>query len=163
MERFYKLTVNDQHTFDISQDEVASLDVTGNCRHHLIHNHQSLKAEVLHGNFQERTYEIELNGNRYKVKISDALDQLISEMGLSAVASKAVNEVKAPMPGIILDVMVEAGQQVEEGDYLLVLEAMKMENTLTAPRSGTIKTLHIEKGNTVDKNQLLLEMEELAE
>lgn len=163
MERSYKLTVNDQHTFNISQAEVASLDVTGNCSYHLIHNHRSLKAEVLHGNFQERTYEIELNGNRYKVKISDALDQLISEMGLSAVASKAVNEVKAPMPGIILDVMVEAGQQVEEGDYLLVLEAMKMENTLTAPRSGTIKTLHIEKGNTVDKNQLLLEMEELAE
>lgn len=160
MERSFKLTVNDQHTFDISQAEVESLDVSGNCRYHLIHNHQSLKAEVLHGDFQNRNYEIELNGNRYKVKISDALDQLISEMGLSAVTSLAVNELKAPMPGIILDLMVEESQQVEQGDALLVLEAMKMENTLTAPRSGTIKSLHIEKGSTVDKNQLLLEMEE---
>lgn len=160
MENSFKVTVNNQHNFTISKQEVKELNVTGNCRFHALKNHQSLSGEVLHGDFDQRTYEIEINANRYQVKISDALDQLISDMGLSAVASKEINDLKAPMPGMILELMVEEGQEVAQGDNLLVLEAMKMENTLTAPRDGIIKSLHIEKGQTVDKNQLLLEMGE---
>lgn len=160
MENSFKVSVNDQYSFTLSKEEVAELDVTGNCRFHVLKDHQSLSGEVLHGNFEKRTYEIELNANRYQVKISDALDQLISQMGLSAVASKEINELKAPMPGMILELMVEEGQRIEQGDNLLVLEAMKMENTLTAPRDGVIKTLSIEKGDTVEKNQLLLEMDQ---
>jgi len=54
---------------------------------------------------------------------------------------------------------VEQGAEVKEGDYLVVLEAMKMENTLTAPRDGVVKSISVIKGETVDKNQLLIEME----
>lgn len=158
MENSFKVTVNDQHNFSISRSQVKALDVAGNCRFHVIKNHQSLSGEIISGDFDQRIYEIEINANRYKVKISDALDQLINEMGLSDLASKESNELKAPMPGMILDLMVEVGQEVSQGDSLLVLEAMKMENTLTAPRDGMIKSLHIEKGQTVEKNQLLIEM-----
>ena len=63
------------------------------------------------------------------------------------------------MPGLILEVNVEKGSQVKEGDFLLVLEAMKMENTITAPREGVVKSIQINKGETVEKNQLLIEME----
>ena len=70
-----------------------------------------------------------------------------------------INDIKAPMPGLILEVNVEEGAEVQEGDYLLVLEAMKMENTLTAPRDGVVKSVSIKKGETVEKNQLLIEME----
>ena len=70
-----------------------------------------------------------------------------------------VNDIKAPMPGLILEVNVKEGDEVKEGDYLLVLEAMKMENALTAPRDAVIKSISVEKGQTVEKNQLLIEME----
>ncbi|NJX17348.1 biotin/lipoyl-containing protein, partial [Tamlana crocina] len=95
----------------------------------------------------------------YRVKISNELDLLIDEMGLSLAAAQVVNDIKAPMPGLILDVLVEEGQKVKEGDYLLVLEAMKMENTLTAPRDGVVKSVSVKKGETVDKSQLLIEMD----
>ena len=67
-------------------------------------------------------------------------------MGLSLTAGNLINDIKAPMPGLILDVQVKEGDEVEEGDYLLVLEAMKMENTLTAPRGGKVKTVRSKKG-----------------
>jgi biotin carboxyl carrier protein len=80
-------------------------------------------------------------------------------MGLSLAASKVINDVKAPMPGMILDIMVSEGQEVKEGDNLLVLEAMKMENTILAPRDAVIKSISIAKGKTVTKNEVLIEME----
>jgi biotin carboxyl carrier protein len=80
-------------------------------------------------------------------------------MGLSLGNAQMVNDIKAPMPGLILEVNVKEGDEVKEGDYLLVLEAMKMENALTAPRDAVIKSISVEKGQTVEKNQLLIEME----
>ena len=80
-------------------------------------------------------------------------------MGLTLAAAQVINDSKAPMPGLILDVQVKEGDEVKEGDYLLVLEAMKMENTLTAPRDGVVKSITVSKGQTVDKNRLLIEME----
>lgn len=100
-----------------------------------------------------------VNSNGYEVKIFDELDILISEMGLSLGSAQVENDVKAPMPGLILDVNVSEGDEVKEGDYLLVLEAMKMENALTAPIDGKVKTISVSKGDKVDKNQLLIEME----
>jgi len=63
------------------------------------------------------------------------------------------------MPGIILEVNISAGDEVKKGDFICVLEAMKMENTLTAPRDGVIKSVNITKGETVDKGKLLIELE----
>ncbi|HBC04060.1 MAG TPA: acetyl-CoA carboxylase biotin carboxyl carrier protein subunit, partial [Aequorivita sp.] len=60
---------------------------------------------------------------------------------------------------IILEVNVSEGDEVKKGDFLCVLEAMKMENTLTAPRDGIIKSVNIAKGETVDKGKLLIELE----
>ena len=80
-------------------------------------------------------------------------------MGISVGANKVVNEVKAPMPGLILEVCVAVGQEVTENEPLLILEAMKMENTLVSPRSGKIKSIAVEKSNAVEKGQLLIEFE----
>ena len=74
-------------------------------------------------------------------------------------ASKQVNAIKAPMPGLILSIHVEVGQEVQENDSLLILEAMKMENNFNSPRAGKIKSILVEKGQAVDKGQLLIEFE----
>jgi biotin carboxyl carrier protein len=69
---------------------------------------------------------------------------------------RKVKEVKAPMPGMVLRVEVVPGQEVQEGDPLLVLEAMKMENNLKSPASGTIKSVHVEAGKAVEKGAVLV-------
>ncbi len=63
------------------------------------------------------------------------------------------------MPGLILEISVSEGQEVKEGDALLVLEAMKMENVLTAPKDGVIQAITVKKGDAVEKKQLLIEMQ----
>jgi biotin carboxyl carrier protein len=80
-------------------------------------------------------------------------------MGLSIASNQAADDVKAPMPGLVLDILVEAGQTIQKGDSLLILEAMKMENVLKATGDGTVKSVIVEKGNAVDKNQVLIELE----
>ncbi len=63
------------------------------------------------------------------------------------------------MPGLILDINVKVGQEVQENDALLILEAMKMENIITSPRNGIIKSVSVKNGDAVEKNHLLIEFE----
>jgi biotin carboxyl carrier protein len=80
-------------------------------------------------------------------------------MGYRLGSAQAENTVKAPMPGIILEVRVSTGDAVKKGDTLLILEAMKMENAILSPMDGVVKKILSEKGETVDKNKLLIELE----
>ena len=73
--------------------------------------------------------------------------------------TQKVTDVKAPMPGLVLGVSVEIGQEVQKGDGLLILEAMKMENVIKSVGEGIVKAIHIEQGKAVEKGQLLIEME----
>ncbi|WP_037321349.1 acetyl-CoA carboxylase biotin carboxyl carrier protein subunit [Salegentibacter sp. Hel_I_6] len=161
MEKKYKVKVNDSFEFEFTQDQITALDTQkiSENNFHLLQNNRSFKAEVSSENFLQRQYDIKINSNTYKVTISNELDLLIEEMGLSLGTAQMINDIKAPMPGLILEVNVEEGSEVKEGDYLLVLEAMKMENTLTAPRDGIVKSVSVKQGQTVEKNQLLIEME----
>ena len=161
MDKKYKVVVNDEMNFSFDREQINSLDVQLNTKDsvHILKQNRSFKASLEQKDFLKKTYSVRINSNVYEVKISNELDLLIEEMGLSLAVDSLINDIKAPMPGLILDVQVKEGDEVEEGDYLLVLEAMKMENTLTAPRTGKVKSVKIEKGETVDKNQLLIEME----
>lgn len=80
-------------------------------------------------------------------------------MGIERGRTKVVNAIKAPMPGLILEISVCVGQVVKENDPLLILEAMKMENSFLSPRDGIIKSIAVSIGNAVDKGQLLIEFE----
>ena len=161
MEKRYKVKVNDSFEFEFTKDQITDLDSQeiSDKNYHLLQENRSFKAEVVAENFLQRQYDIKINSNTYKVAISNELDLLIEEMGLSLGTAQMINDIKAPMPGLILEVNVEEGSEVKEGDYLLVLEAMKMENTLTAPRDGVVKAISVKNGQTVEKNQLLIEME----
>ena len=161
MDKKYKVIVNGDMQFSFDRKQIDSLDVqsTSEDSVHILKENRSFKAALEKKDFLKKTYSVKINSNTYEVKISNELDLLIEEMGLSLAAANLVNDIKAPMPGLILDVQVKEGEEVKEGDYLLVLEAMKMENTLTAPRDGKVKAIKVKKGETVDKNQLLIEME----
>lgn len=161
MKKDFKVKVNEEFEFKLTSEEVQNLDIipTGDHSYHFIYHHQSIEVCVTHQDRDQRHIELEISGNKYRIRIETSLDQLVEEMGMSAGTAISVNEVKAPMPGVIIDLMIEEGQEVKQGDSLLVLEAMKMENTIVAPRDGVVKKLGIETGQTVEKNQLLLELD----
>ena len=161
MEEKYKVTVDGSMEFEFTRQQVEALDLqkTSEGMAHVLKDHRSYKTQLQNLNFLSRSYIVRVDSRPFEVKISNELDLLIEEMGLSLAAAQVINDIKAPMPGLILDVQVKEGDEVKEGDYLLVLEAMKMENTLTAPRDGVVKSVTVQKGQTVDKNQLLIEME----
>ncbi|MBD3724860.1 MAG: acetyl-CoA carboxylase biotin carboxyl carrier protein subunit [Flavobacteriaceae bacterium] len=157
----YKVKVNENFNFEITNTSAQNLDavsVTKN-KFHILHSGQSVFAEIVSTNFTSKKYTVKINNTLYEVSIANALDQLIKEMGFEVGASKQVNAIKAPMPGLILEVSVSEGQEVQENDPLLILEAMKMENSIVSPRSGKIKSVSAIKGAAVEKGQLLIEFE----
>jgi biotin carboxyl carrier protein len=157
----YQVKVNNTFDFKIDTEDVLNLDSlkVSDLKFHILQNNTSYKTEIIKADFNQKSYSVKVNNNTYNVTIFNELDALIKEMGFEIGATKKINEIKAPMPGLILSVDVKIGQEVKEDDSLLVLEAMKMENVLTSPRDGIIKYISINKGETVNKNQLLIEFE----
>ena len=161
MSHSFKVKVNESYDFTYSQEEINNLDLIrkSNSQYHILQNKQSFTASVLANDFNSKSYTVMVNGNTYEVSISNEIDQLITKLGLEASSSKKANDVKAPMPGLIVSVDITPGQEVKESDGILVLEAMKMENTLTAPKDGIVKSISVKTGDKVEKNALLIEME----
>jgi biotin carboxyl carrier protein len=126
---------------------------------HILQNHKSYNIEVIHADYNLKRFSIKVNNNIYDLNLQNELDLLLDKMGMSATAEERMDNVKAPMPGLVLDILVETGQSVNKGDNLLILEAMKMENIIKASGNGIVKSIHIKKKDAVEKNQLLLEME----
>ena len=157
----FHLQVNGQHEFDLQPDQVKDLDLIpdGEGRYHVLLEGRSYHAELESVDSPNRQYTFRINGSKYTVHIADQYERLIQQLGLSVGGSHKQNTVKAPMPGLVLNVLVEPGQVVQKGDALLILEAMKMENVLKAVNDGVVKTVQAIKGSTVDKGALLLEME----
>ena len=156
-----KVSVNGINEFEFSQAEISkfdSIEISKNV-FHILENQRSFSAEIAEANFNSKTYGVKVNNNRYYVTIENDLDLLIKDMGFELSSSQMVSDIKAPMPGLVLEINVNPGQTVKENDTLLILEAMKMENVLTSPRDGVIKSILVTKGDAVDKNQLLLEFE----
>ncbi|PSR54485.1 acetyl-CoA carboxylase biotin carboxyl carrier protein subunit [Adhaeribacter arboris] len=126
-------------------------------RFHIIQNHQSYTAEVVKADYTTKTFTIKINGISYELALQDRFDLLLDKLGMGQVNSKKINEVKAPMPGLILDIKVKVGQEVKKGDSIVILEAMKMENILKSPGDGTVKAIKVAVRQNVEKNQVILE------
>lgn len=156
----YKISV-DEEEFTLSSQDVTALDMLelDESKFHLLQNSLAYDVAVLHSNFMDKTLSVSVNGNTYEVKIADEYDQMVKKMGLLINTSQKVNEIKAPMPGLILDIMVEVGQEISEGTPLLVLSAMKMENIILSQGDGIVKSIEVKKDDAVEKGQLIIEME----
>jgi biotin carboxyl carrier protein len=161
MSASYKVKVNDSIPFDYDKELVSQLDAVnmGSNTYHVLQENKSYKAEILSADFNHKTYIVKVNNNSYTVSISNDLDQLIHELGFEVGLIKKINAIKAPMPGLILEISVVVGQTVKENDSLLILEAMKMENSFLSPCDGIIKSISVSLGDAVDKGQLLIEFE----
>ena len=157
----YTLSVNSSNQFDLTESDLKNLDavsITEN-KFHILKDGKPFKAEIIAADFLSKKYMVKINNNTYEVAIANELDALIKSLGIEHGKTKVVNAIKAPMPGLILEISVTVGQEVKENDPLLILEAMKMENSFLSPRDGIIKLIAVEKGNAVNKGQLLIEFE----
>lgn len=103
--------------------------------------------------------KLKVNGQLLSVSVTDHIDQILDQLGMDIAASSVIKDIKAPMPGSILDVIVSEGDEVSEGDKLLVLEAMKMENVIKSPGEGKVSKIHISQKENVEKNQVLISFE----
>lgn len=107
----------------------------------------------------EGEWHIELEGRAYRIRVDDErtheLRALTAEMGPGDV----VQELRAPMPGLVVRVAVQPGDSVSQGDPLVVMEAMKMENELRAEVAGVVGEVHVSEGTTVDRDDVLVTFE----
>jgi biotin carboxyl carrier protein len=126
---------------------------------HVLHNNKSFRARVLENDATQKTFTIKINSNNYKVAIKDKYDELLHALGLDTMLSNKINDLKAPMPGLVLSILVEEGAEIKKGDNLLVLEAMKMENILKATADAKVKKVRATIGARVEKNEVLIELE----
>jgi biotin carboxyl carrier protein len=133
-------------------DRVKSSDTNW----HILKEGKSYNIEILKIDKVAKQVELKMNGKLSSVKISDQFDALLKSLGMDNLAAKKVLELKAPMPGLVLNILVNEGDTIAKGDSLLVLEAMKMENIIKSPTEGVIKKIHAVKGTAVEKNQLLI-------
>ncbi len=103
-----------------------------------------------------------MGGESYAVQVSGLAVTPVAAVAAPAapvVEAAGAGAVLAIMPGKIIRVLVEPGQEVQEGDPVCVLEAMKMENELRARQSGTVWAMHVKPGDDVEKDQVLVEIE----
>ena len=155
----YNINIGEQ-IFPLKKEDLSTLDMvqTGAKDFHILQDGKAYKAELETANFNDKTMIIKVNGNKYEINIEDSYDQLVKQMGLSTAGSQKMTNVKAPMPGLVLDILVKPEQEVAKGDALLILEAMKMENVLKAEGDGVVKSIEVTKGTAVDKGQIIIEM-----
>lgn len=125
---------------------------------HILHNNISHRAEVIAHDPETKTFTLKVNSSVITVELKDKFDELLKQMGMDMSTQKKVNDIKAPMPGMVLNVMVESGQSIKKGDAIVVLEAMKMENILKSPADGIVKKIQVTRGDKVEKNQVMVNL-----
>ncbi|MBZ2180042.1 MAG: acetyl-CoA carboxylase biotin carboxyl carrier protein subunit [Acidobacteriota bacterium] len=117
-------------------------------------------------------YSVLLNGRSYTIHESSSSawialnavewERLVADprrRAGGATASSAVRDVKAAMPGKVVRLLASPGDNVEAGQGLLILEAMKMQNELRSPRPGVVASVRIAEGDTVSSGQVLVTLE----
>lgn len=146
--------------FHFGADELEALDFIplDDSHFHILSGGKSYRATLLEADPQRKSFCVAINGSRYDIQLADAYDQMIERMGLSAKVTKLARDVNAPMPGLVLQLMVQPGQAVTAGQALMILEAMKMENVIKAAADATVESVNVKQGDAVEKGYLLIKM-----
>ncbi|HEX7119653.1 MAG TPA: biotin/lipoyl-containing protein [Longimicrobiales bacterium] len=104
-------------------------------------------------------WDLHLDGQRYAVEVVDERTRAIRAMTGGVKGAQGPKPVRAPMPGLVVRVEVEAGQSVRPGQGIVIIEAMKMENELQAEAEGVVARVLVEQGQAVEKGAVLVEFE----
>lgn len=159
MPNHYLVSAGDAE-YNVSEDHLAAVDLTPteSGHYHLLKDGKAYHCELLTHSADQKRMTVKINGRTHEVSIADQYDQLVKQLGLSVVAAQKSSDVFAPMPGLVLSILVQEGDEITEGTPLLILEAMKMENVIKAEGAGNITRIAVKQGDAVEKRQLLIEV-----
>jgi biotin carboxyl carrier protein len=160
----YITTIDDeQFVIDINHDGQLTLNgevinaemgqMMDTTMYSIIIDNQSHDIRLSEG---DGVYIVQLSGEILEVVVEDERTRRLA--GLKSSANVAAGEavIKAPMPGVVVEIPVKEGQEVKRGDIVVILESMKMQNEFKAPRDGKVHTIRVEPGNKVEQNAILL-------
>ena len=150
----------DEVTVDGERHAVDLQPIDGNTLFSLIIDNRS---HELHVERREGMYYVVLHGDRYPVDVGQARLKELIAMSQHAHEHASGAVVEAPMPGLVVKMLVEQGEEVEADQPLLILEAMKMENELRSPAEGTVRTIGAAAGDTVNQGDVLVVVEPPSE
>jgi biotin carboxyl carrier protein len=154
-EKEYTIEIIDRHHISVD-GEVYAVDfepVSGQPVFSLLLDGKSYEAYVY---VNDRGWEVLLQGTLYPVTVEDERERRLRSAFGGGPAIKGEYHLKAPMPGLVVEVPIENGQEVSQGEVLVILESMKMQNELKSPRDGKISRLRVEVGDSVERKQTLL-------
>jgi biotin carboxyl carrier protein len=105
---------------------------------------------------EEDAFDVLLLGHMFPVRVEDERDRRLRAAAGKVFSESQEYHLKAPMPGLVISVLVIEGQAVEKGDVLVILESMKMQNELRSPRAGVVQRLRVQPGDRVEQRQTML-------
>jgi biotin carboxyl carrier protein len=142
-----------------SEEEVSSIDIQwiDERNLHILYGFKTYNAVFVAWNQEEKILTVRINGNDYDVQLKNETDLLIEKLGMSGTSQLKVNHLKAPMPGLIVNVLAQAGKSLKKGEPLIILEAMKMENIIKAPADVVVKNVRVQPKQAVEKGEILIE------
>ena len=162
----FEAVVNEHHNFQLKvegdsiliDDSKAEMDIhdLGAGRFHIIKDSKGYNISIISIDRREKLLKVKVDQNEYSVALKGKMDLLLEKLGIDNVTTQGKNDIKAPMPGLILDVLVGVGDEVQKGTPLLILEAMKMENIIKSPGDGLVSDVLVKVGASVEKNHTLL-------
>ena len=151
----YLIEIIDERHISVN-GKVLTVDfnsVSGQPVYSLLVDGKSFESYVYPG---EEKWEVLLMGRQFPVTVEDERDKRLRAAAGSSVSETGEYHLKAPMPGMVVSILVEEGQKIEKGQVLLILESMKMQNELKSPRDGTVGRIRVKPGESVEQRQTLL-------
>lgn len=138
-------------------DSAVDVQVLNERNLHIIHHNKSYNATLISFNQEDKKLTVRINGNDYDVQLKNETDLLLEKLGMNSAATKKVNNLKAPMPGLIVNIIAKEGASISKGEPLIILEAMKMENVIKAPADVVVKSIKVQPKQAVEKGEILME------
>jgi len=156
--RRMKVNVNGMNDIEVDLTQVLDIRPKVDGTFSLIHDAKNYEVELEHVDLENKVVVLRLNGVSHTCKVSTELDLLIKDMGLLSTKSAKLKEIKAPMPGKVIEVLVKESDEIKKGESLIILEAMKMENVIKAPHDLVVKSIKVNLGEAVEKGAVLLKL-----
>jgi biotin carboxyl carrier protein len=149
----------DDKAFIDGEEYKYSFEILGDEYFLLRLNNENYFLKIIKDDNDPGAFFIENRAELYRVTCRDELSRLIEEMGYGNKNERHHSEIRSPMPGIIVKLNVSEGQNIKQGDVLLVLEAMKMENEIMATRDCIVAKINVVEKRSVEKGELLMILE----